>query len=159
MARVAVPPGTIDRIGRRARPVQFRHPAPHTAVHQHPVVPLPQLPEQFREVAAHGRRGSVGRGAGGQRLHVGHGGRLDRPRQRDVMSQHLRQPRRGLEAELRRHAGADHVPVVIGGTLPVEDISALESMGVKAVFPAGTLGPEIVSTIERVADGSGTASS
>jgi methylmalonyl-CoA mutase C-terminal domain/subunit len=53
--------------------------------------------------------------------------------------------------ELLAKRGVDQVPVVVGGTLPVEDISALESMGVKAVFPAGTLGPEIVSTIERVA--------
>jgi methylmalonyl-CoA mutase cobalamin-binding domain/chain len=53
--------------------------------------------------------------------------------------------------ELLAERGADHVPVVLGGTLPVEDISALENMGVKAVLPAGTLGPEIVSTIERVA--------
>jgi methylmalonyl-CoA mutase C-terminal domain/subunit len=53
--------------------------------------------------------------------------------------------------ELLAKRGADRVPVVLGGTLPVEDISALENMGVKAVFPAGTLGPEIVSTIERVA--------
>jgi methylmalonyl-CoA mutase C-terminal domain/subunit len=53
--------------------------------------------------------------------------------------------------ELLANRGADQVPVVVGGTLPVEDIPVLESMGVKAVLPAGTLGPEIVSTIERVA--------
>jgi methylmalonyl-CoA mutase C-terminal domain/subunit len=54
--------------------------------------------------------------------------------------------------ELLAHRGAASIPVVLGGTLPVEDIPKLERMGVQAVFPAGTLEDEIVSTIERVAD-------
>jgi methylmalonyl-CoA mutase, C-terminal domain len=38
---------------------------------------------------------------------------------------------------LMRERGLD-VPVVLGGTLPVEDIPRLEAIGVRAVFPAGT---------------------
>ena len=55
--------------------------------------------------------------------------------------------------ELLTERGAESIPVVLGGTLPVEDIPALEEMGIKAVFPAGSLGREIVSTIEGLAAG------
>ncbi|MBI2964299.1 MAG: cobalamin B12-binding domain-containing protein [Deltaproteobacteria bacterium] len=53
--------------------------------------------------------------------------------------------------DLLTQRGAGSVPVVLGGTLPFEDIPVLEQMGIRAVFPAGTLGPEIIAAIERVA--------
>lgn len=62
---------------------------------------------------------------------------------------HLVYPKIVLELLAERRA--QHIPVVLGGTLPVEDIPALEEIGVRAVFPAGSLGTEIVSTIERIA--------
>ena len=62
---------------------------------------------------------------------------------------HLVYSKRVLDLLVNR--GVPHIPVVLGGTLPAEDIPVLEQMGLRAVFPAGTLGPEIVSTIERIA--------
>ncbi|MBI4589213.1 MAG: cobalamin B12-binding domain-containing protein [Candidatus Rokubacteria bacterium] len=55
--------------------------------------------------------------------------------------------------ELLREKGAGDTPVVVGGTLPVEDIPALEAMGVRAVFPAGSLMTDIVREIRRLAPG------
>lgn len=49
-----------------------------------------------------------------------------------------------------RTQGLPHVPVVIGGTIPVEDLPALEELGVRAVFRPGSPREEIVSTIERL---------
>jgi methylmalonyl-CoA mutase cobalamin-binding domain/chain len=37
------------------------------------------------------------------------------------------------------------VAVVVGGTIPAGDATALRTMGVRAVFPMGTPLPEIVS--------------
>lgn len=51
---------------------------------------------------------------------------------------------------LLRERGADRVPVVLGGTLPFEDIPRLEAMGIRAVFPPGTLATELVGKIEEL---------
>jgi methylmalonyl-CoA mutase C-terminal domain/subunit len=56
---------------------------------------------------------------------------------------HLTLSRKLLEA--LREAGAGDIAVVIGGTIPAADAVALQSMGVRAVFPMGTPLPEIVS--------------
>lgn len=55
--------------------------------------------------------------------------------------------------DLLRAKGAGDTPVVLGGTLPVEDMAALEAMGVKAIFPAGSLVSHIVGEIRRLAAG------
>jgi methylmalonyl-CoA mutase C-terminal domain/subunit len=52
---------------------------------------------------------------------------------------------------LLRERGADRVPVVLGGTLPFEDIPRLEAMGIRAVFPPGTLATDLVGKIEELA--------
>ncbi len=52
---------------------------------------------------------------------------------------------------LLRERGADRVPVVLGGTFPFEDIPRLEAMGIRAVFPPGTLATELVGKIEELA--------
>lgn len=62
---------------------------------------------------------------------------------------HLVYARKVLDVLLAK--GAGEIPVVVGGTLPVEDIPALEAMGVKAVFPAGSLVRDIVPEIRRLA--------
>jgi methylmalonyl-CoA mutase C-terminal domain/subunit len=49
--------------------------------------------------------------------------------------------------DLMRARGLEHVPVVLGGTLPVEDIPKLESIGIRAVFPAGTPAAEFSEKI------------
>lgn len=41
-----------------------------------------------------------------------------------------------------------HVPVVVGGTIPVEDIPALEALGIRAVLRPGSSREEIVATID-----------
>jgi len=46
--------------------------------------------------------------------------------------------------------GRSEIAVVIGGTIPVEDIPALEAMGVRAIVRPGTPREEIVSTISSV---------
>ena len=51
---------------------------------------------------------------------------------------------------LMRERGLD-VPVVLGGTLPVEDIPRLEAIGIRAVFPAGTPAAEFEDKIRQLA--------
>lgn len=55
-----------------------------------------------------------------------------------------------LIAELRAH-GLDDVAVVLGGTLPVEDIPALEGLGVRAVLRPGASREDIVAAVTRAA--------
>jgi methylmalonyl-CoA mutase C-terminal domain/subunit len=52
--------------------------------------------------------------------------------------------------DLLGRRGLGHMPVVLGGTLPVEDVSALEAGGIRAVFLPGSSREEIVSTITRL---------
>ena len=56
---------------------------------------------------------------------------------------HLPLTRRVLDG-LRGH-GADDIRVVVGGTIPPGDVTALGALGVSRVFPMGTPLPEIVS--------------
>jgi len=58
---------------------------------------------------------------------------------------------------LMRERGLESVPVVLGGTLPVEDIPKLESAGIRAVFPAGTAGSEFTEIIRELAASRGEA--
>jgi methylmalonyl-CoA mutase C-terminal domain/subunit len=51
----------------------------------------------------------------------------------------------GRLLERLRAADAADVAVVVGGTIPAGDATALRAMGVRAVFPMGTPLPEIVS--------------
>jgi len=48
-----------------------------------------------------------------------------------------------------REYGCEHIPVILGGTLPVEDIPALLDMGVKAVLRPGSSRDEIVTVISE----------
>jgi methylmalonyl-CoA mutase C-terminal domain/subunit len=49
-----------------------------------------------------------------------------------------------------RDAGVD-VPLVVGGTIPPPDVEKLRSLGVAAVFPAGTPLPAAVAGVLRLA--------
>jgi methylmalonyl-CoA mutase C-terminal domain/subunit len=51
-------------------------------------------------------------------------------------------------AELRRQGS--HIPVVLGGIVPDEDVPVLYDMGVAATFGPGSSIEEIVTTLERV---------
>ncbi len=42
------------------------------------------------------------------------------------------------------------VPVVVGGVIPKQDISALKAMGVKEVYPIGSRFDEITQGIQRI---------
>lgn len=53
---------------------------------------------------------------------------------------------------LMRERGLEQVPVVLGGTLPVEDIPKLEALGIRAVFPAGTPAEEFREKIHQLAE-------
>ncbi len=46
----------------------------------------------------------------------------------------------------------DDVPVVAGGIIPESDRSALEALGVRAVYGPGTSTAEIVGCVERLAE-------
>ncbi len=64
---------------------------------------------------------------------------------------------------LLKEEGADDIPVVVGGTIPIPDVDVLEEMGVKAVFLPGTSLKHIVETVrklalERIGDGGETRS-
>ena len=54
--------------------------------------------------------------------------------------------------ERLREERLDDVPVVLGGTVPVEDIPALEALGVRAVLRPGASRDEIVATITLAAE-------
>jgi methylmalonyl-CoA mutase, C-terminal domain len=45
----------------------------------------------------------------------------------------------------RAEQGAGHIPVAMGGTIPAEHADRLREMGVAAVYPAGSLLPEVVN--------------
>jgi methylmalonyl-CoA mutase C-terminal domain/subunit len=53
---------------------------------------------------------------------------------------------------LLRERGAGQIPVVMGGTLPFEDIPRLEQIGIRAVFPAGTPVSELEGRIRELAE-------
>lgn len=52
--------------------------------------------------------------------------------------------------ELLRSQGAGQLPVVLGGTVPVEDIPTLQAAGVRAVFLPGSSREEIVAAITQL---------
>lgn len=54
--------------------------------------------------------------------------------------------------EKLREAGADDIPVVLGGTIPIPDIEPLKKMGVREVFLPGTSLKKIVETIRKLAE-------
>jgi len=51
----------------------------------------------------------------------------------------------------RAEQGAEHIPVVMGGTIPAGHAQALREMGVAAVYPAGSLLPEVVDGLLSLA--------
>ena len=51
-----------------------------------------------------------------------------------------------------REAGADDIPVVLGGTIPLPDIEPLKKMGVKEIFLPGTSLKEIVEKVRKLAE-------
>jgi methylmalonyl-CoA mutase, C-terminal domain len=61
---------------------------------------------------------------------------------------HLGLTQKTLEA-LRRN-GAEHVKVVVGGTVPQGDVQALMDMGAAGVFPTGTPIETVVEEVRRV---------
>jgi methylmalonyl-CoA mutase C-terminal domain/subunit len=48
-----------------------------------------------------------------------------------------------------KKAGCDEVPVIVGGTIPPDDIEKVIKAGAAAVFPVGTRFEDIISWIER----------
>ncbi len=54
--------------------------------------------------------------------------------------------------EKLREAGADDIPVVLGGTIPIPDVEPLLKMGVRKVFLPGTSLKEIIETVEKLAE-------
>ena len=54
--------------------------------------------------------------------------------------------------QLLKEKGADHIPVVLGGTIPVIDIPELKKMGVREVYLPGTPLRKIIEDIRRLAE-------
>jgi methylmalonyl-CoA mutase C-terminal domain/subunit len=63
---------------------------------------------------------------------------------------HMHHMKRLLEK--LKEVGADDIPVVLGGTIPIPDIEPLKKMGVREVFLPGTSLKTIVETIRRLAE-------
>ncbi|MFF0224067.1 cobalamin B12-binding domain-containing protein [Streptomyces sp. NPDC004629] len=61
---------------------------------------------------------------------------------------HLALTRRTVDA--LRAAGADDIPVVVGGTIPAADVDRLYEAGAAAVFPTGTALDAIVADIRAL---------
>ena len=60
-----------------------------------------------------------------------------------------------LMEKLLRHLkelGAEDIPVVLGGTIPVLDVVPLKKLGVRAVFLPGTSLRDIVETVRSLAE-------
>ncbi len=53
--------------------------------------------------------------------------------------------------ELLEKEGANDIPVVVGGTIPIPDVERLKEMGVKEVFLPGTSLKYIVDVVRRLA--------
>lgn len=54
--------------------------------------------------------------------------------------------------EILQENGIDDVPIVVGGIIPDEDVSTLESFGVRAVFGPGSSLPEITRLVGRLGE-------
>ncbi len=63
---------------------------------------------------------------------------------------HIHHMKRLLEK--LREAGADDIPVVLGGTIPLPDIEPLKKMGVREIFLPGTSLKEIIEKVRRLAE-------
>ncbi len=50
---------------------------------------------------------------------------------------------------LLRERGIDDILIVIGGVIPSQDISELQAMGIKGVFPGGSRFEDIVDFIQK----------
>jgi methylmalonyl-CoA mutase C-terminal domain/subunit len=50
----------------------------------------------------------------------------------------------------RSRAGVD-TPLVVGGTVPADDVDTLRAMGVEAVHPVGTSLPDVVASVLALA--------
>ena len=48
--------------------------------------------------------------------------------------------------------GIEDIPVAVGGVIPKQDISKLKELGVKGVFPGGTLFDEVIAGIKEIAN-------
>ncbi|MCZ7663830.1 MAG: cobalamin B12-binding domain-containing protein [Thermoleophilia bacterium] len=53
--------------------------------------------------------------------------------------------------ELLREEGADDIAVAVGGVIPKKDIPALEGLGVRGVYPGGTLLDDLVAGLKSLA--------
>ena len=49
--------------------------------------------------------------------------------------------------EAQQAAGVDDIPLIVGGTIPVQDIPALTGLGVRAVFGVGTPIEDVVAGV------------
>jgi methylmalonyl-CoA mutase C-terminal domain/subunit len=55
-------------------------------------------------------------------------------------------------AELLKQEGADEVVLVVGGTIPADDIPELKQLGVSEIFTPGSPVQEIIDFIENAVD-------
>jgi methylmalonyl-CoA mutase C-terminal domain/subunit len=53
--------------------------------------------------------------------------------------------------DVRSRAGLDDVPVVVGGTIPPDDVAVLRDMGVRGVFRVGTPLADVVRGVLAIA--------
>jgi methylmalonyl-CoA mutase C-terminal domain/subunit len=56
--------------------------------------------------------------------------------------------------EAQRAAGVDDIPLVVGGTIPAQDVPALTGLGVRAVYGVGTPIGDVVAGVMALEHGS-----
>ena len=61
-------------------------------------------------------------------------------------------------AQALHAAGAHHILLVVGGTIPKRDVTRLEAAGAAAVYPTGTTLEALVESFRELADRSGATS-
>ena len=55
--------------------------------------------------------------------------------------------------EAQRAAGVDDIPLVVGGTIPAQDVAALTGLGVRAVYGVGTPIEDVVAGVLALSQG------
>jgi len=56
--------------------------------------------------------------------------------------------------EAQRAAGVDDIPLVVGGTIPAQDVPELTGLGVRAVYGVGTPIDDVVAGVMALGHGS-----
>ena len=103
---VRIPRNEVNRVHARASRVPLGHCPPHPAIHDHPVVPVPQLTEQLGNSRPSSDRDGFSLRDPRRDIEPLHGGWLHREREGHAVGEHLAEPRSRLQSQFRCHRRA-----------------------------------------------------